>query len=584
MTFPFRAVLAAARLGLIVALSLTVWPVGAVQAALAMVTDVTLTEQAAEMQVAVAATGPVSAEFVELNADWIVLDLRGAQLDIPGGIRPMRRGIVEGVLVSQHSPGVVRVIVRLSRPAPYHLTASSDASTVVLGIRADPRQTPASPVQAQSTPASPLSAGRIDLKVRDMDIVDVLSALARLAHVNIVTDAAVQGKITVQLTGVTVAEALQLILEPNGLGFMMVGNNIIVGKKDQVTRRLLRRYQLDNITARDFVLTIFPVTGIRREQVTVDDANNAIFVNGTPDEQAVVADLIAQVDVPSELPTTRVIRLSFIEAASFLDLLGARLPDVVTKTARVDKSSNTLVLTATAAQMRVVDALLSQVDNAPPQVLIEASVAEVPSEVVKNLGVAWQTATTFSVKFNGTNPTTGQLSLSVTAPSITAILNTLIQQNRARLLANPRLAVRDGETAHMTIGDKIPFQLVNAVGVPSIVILDAGVVLDITPRVNRDGLVTVQMHPEVSAITTPASAGVPPTISTRQADTSLTVKDGVSIVLAGLIQRIETHTTVKVPLLGDVPILGWLFKNESTDIKDTEIVFIITPHILPKAE
>jgi type II secretory pathway component GspD/PulD (secretin) len=336
------------------------------------------------------------------------------------------------------------------------------------------------------------------------------------------------------------------------------------------------------MTARDFVLEIFPVTGIKREQVTVDDANNAIFVNGTPDEQAAVADLISQIDVPSELVTTRTVRLSYIDAVSFLDLLVAQMPAAVTKTAKVDKSENAVVLTATAAQMRTVDTLLAQVDIPLPQVLIESSIAEVPSTVVKNLGVAWQTATTFTVSPTGTNPATGNLSISVTAPAITAILNTLIQENKARLLANPRLAVRDGDTARMTIGDKIPFQILNAIGVPSIVILDVGVKLEITPRVNRDGFITLHMHPEVSAITTPASAGVPPTIATREADSFLTVKDGVPIVLAGLIQKTETRTTVKVPLLGDIPVLGWLFKSESLNVVDTEVVFIITPHILPK--
>jgi len=118
--------------------------------------------------------------------------------------------------------------------------------------------------------------------------------------------------------------------------------------------------------------------------------------------------------------------------------------------------------------------------------------------------------------------------------------------------------------------------------VPSVVIINAGVILNITPRVNRDGNLTVNMHPEVSAIATPPSNGVPPTITTREATTSLTVKDGTSIILAGLIQKNDTQTTVKVPLLGDIPIIGWLFRETNTDHEDNEVIFIITPHILPK--
>ena len=86
----------------------------------------------------------------------------------------------------------------------------------------------------------------------------------------------------------------------------------------------------------------------------------------------------------------------------------------------------------------------------------------------------------------------------------------------------------------------------------------------------------------MSAIKTPPSVGVPPTISTREANSSLTVKDGTPIILAGLIQKNEIKSTVKVPLLGDIPVLGWLFKSVSTDKTDNEIVFVITPHILQK--
>ncbi len=579
MTSLSRRSLPAASLGLVGILLLAAWPASSAQTTPTMVTDVTLVEAPTELQVAVKASGPMSSRLVDLNPNWIVMEVQDAQLAATWVTRPLRWGIIQGVRVSQHSPGVVRVIVELSQPAKYHLSPSPDGRTILIGIPGGSGKGLPSAVQAQVevTPALPASSQLVDLRVRDMEIVDVLSALAKTAHMNIVTDAAVRGRITVQLTGVTFEQALQLILEPNGLGFTMVGNNIIVG-----TRPILRRYQLANIAAKDFVANILPVTGVKREQVSIDDANNAIFVNAPAADQTRVRDLISQVDIPSELTITRVVKLNYIDATSFLDLLGARLPDTVTKTAKVDKASNSVVLTATAAQMQTVDSLLGQVDNAVPQVLIEATVAEVPTEVIKTLGFAWQIATTFSVTSTGTNPTTGQLSIAVTAPAITTILNTLIQENKARLLANPRLAVRNGETARMTVGDKIPFQIINPQGVPSIVILDAGVKLEVTPRVNNDGYITVKMHPEVSAILTAPSPGVPPTISTREADTSLTVKDGTPIILAGLIQKNETRTTVKVPLLGDIPILGWLFKSESTDVRDNEVVFIITPHILQK--
>jgi len=577
----------AVRLWLVAILALAGWPASPVQAAATVITGVTLVAAPSELQVTVAASGPVRYHAVDLNPRWIVVDVEGAQLGMSGAPEPIRRGPIEDVRVSQHTPGVVRVIVALSRPTTYRLSASPEGSAVVIGIPAAAGPTAAGPSPApsglaQGIPGAPGPSRSITLKVRDMEIIDVLAALAKLAHANIVTDATVRGRITVQLTGVTLEEALRFILEPNDLGSVTVGSTIIVGRKDRVVQPVIRRYPLVNIAGKDLVTTILPVAGLKREQVSVDEANNAIFVNATEPDHAKVAALIAQVDLPSELTTTRVITPNYIDAGVFLDLLGARLPDAVVKTAKVNKTANILVLTATAAQMRIVDALLSEVDTAAPQVMIEASVAEVPSEVVTNLGVAWQTATTFTINSTGPQSPTGQLAVSVSAPAITTVLNTLFQENKARLLANPRLAVRDGETARLTVGDKIPFQIINAQGVPSIVILDAGVKLEITPHVNKDGYITMRMHPEVSQIATAPSPGVPPTISPREADSSLTVKDGTSVILAGLIQKNETRTTVKIPLLGDIPILGWLFKTESTDTRNNEVVFVITPHILAK--
>jgi len=568
----------ASSLGVAVLLTLAVWPVSPVHAAATQVTDVTLVQAPEGLQVAVAASGPMNPQLVALNPNWIVMDVPDAQLATSYVSHPLGGGIIQRVRVTQHLPNVVRVIVELSRPVPHYLRTSPDGNAVVIGIPANAGEAKAVLAQTQITPV-PASPGLMDLKVRDMEIVDVLSALAKLARVNLVTDAAVRGRITVQLTGVTFEQALTLILEPNGLGYTMLGNNLIVG-----VRPILRRYQLTNIAAKDFVANIMPVTGIRKEQTVVDDANNALFVNAPAADQARLKDLIPLVDVPSEASTTQVIKLNYIDAAAFLDIVGPRLPDTVAKAAKIDKASNSLILTATEAQVKAVADLVSQIDNAVPQVLVEASVAEVPTSVTKDLGFAWQSATTFTVSSTGTDSTTGQLSIAATAPAITTILNTLITENKARLLANPRIAVQDGQTADMTIGDKIPFQVVNPQGVASLVILDAGVKLQITPRVNRDGYVTMKIHPEVSEIATPGSAGVPPTISTREADSSLTVKDGTPIVLAGLIQKNETKTTVKVPLLGDIPILGWLFKEESTNVTDTEVVFVITPHILAKIQ
>ena len=598
MIVPLRGSLRSIALGVMLLFVFATWPVAQAQAAPVKVTGITLKELATQVQMAIVATGPVRYQVRDLNPNWIVVDIPGTSLGMPAGELPIAHGVVKKVRVGEYATDTVRVVVELSQPVRFHVTTSPGNMAVLVVIptqagqpipeRAEAAQLPLPPAMpskpAPSTPTpvtAPSSSKTINLELRNADIADVLSALAKLANVNIVTDADVTGKITVRLIGVTFDEAMHLILDPNGLGYALVGNNIVVAKKEKLARPVLRQYEVSNMLASQFADSYLPITGINKAQVVVDDNTNSLFIVGTAEDQAKVSDLLARVDLPAERAVTRVIHLSYLDPASFVDLMGARLPASVTGKAKIDKVSNSVVLTASAAQMQIIDGLLGQVDTAIPQVLIESMVVEVPTEETKNLGVAWQTSTPFTITSTGGQyPCCPQA--TITSPAVLATLNTLIQQNKSKLLANPRLAVRDGETAKMNIGDKIPFQVINAQGVPSVVIIEAGVQLEITPRINSDGYVTVKMHPEVSSIKTAPAPNVPPTIATREADTSLTVKDGTPIVLAGLIQKNEVQNTVKVPLLGDIPLIGWLFKSVSTDKTDNEVIFVITPHILPK--
>jgi len=622
MTIPLRGAVRSVSIGLMLVLTLALWPAVQAQAASLKVTGVTLKEAPSELQVSIVATGPVRYQTRDVQPSWIVVDVQGARLGMPAGELPLVKGLIKKLRVGQYTDDVVRVVVELSQPTRFHLTPASDNSAILLGITRDAAAQPvagkapgARPALAMPTlpparaemaqlplpPATPAPAapkpaqapgpsaagtissqGLINLELRNAQIVDVIAALAKLANVNVVTDSSVKGTITVRLINVTFEDALRLVLEPNGLAYATVGPNIIVATKDKLARPVLRQYQVANMQASGFAAQYLPLVGLKKEQVVVDDGTNSLLVVGSVEDQAKIADLLARVDSPAERSVTRVIKMNYVDATVFVDLMAARLPDT-SKTTKIDKASNSIVLTASAGQMQIIDAMLQQIDTALPQVMVEAMVVEVPTQFTKNLGVAWQTSTPFTFTSTGGafvvpfGPVVG-----ITAPAVLATLNTLIQENKSKLLANPRLAVRDGETARMNIGDKIPFQVINAQGVPSVVIIEAGVKLEITPRINADSFVTVKMHPEVSAIRTAPAPNVPPTISTREADSSLTVKDGTPIVLAGLIQKNDIQTTVKVPLLGDIPIIGWLFKSVSTDRTENEVIFVITPHILQK--
>jgi len=443
------------------------------------VTEIALREVAGQVQLAVAATGPVGYLLRDVQPNWIVVDVLGAELGVPSGELPHDSlGLVKKVRVGQFAPGQARVVVELIQPLRFSLTTSADNAKIVVAI---PTEVGGRPIPARSqlvqqasvathapqvaaVQAPPLSAPKlITLELRNAAITDVLEALAKMVGANIVTDTEVKGAITVRLLNVTLKEALQLILEPNSLGYVTVGNNILVAKREKLAHPVLREYTLTNISPSAFAANDLPITGIKKEQVVANDGSGTLLVMATADDQARVQDLLARVDLLTERVETRVLKLNYMDSSTFVDLLGTKLPADVLKNVKVDKASNSVIVTANVAQLQFVDGLQQQVDTPLAQVLIEAMVVEVPTEVTKNLGVAWQTTTTFTITSQGPTPT-GQAQISITAPPITAVLNTLIQENKSRLLANPRLAVRDGETTAMNIGDKIPFQVVNAVG------------------------------------------------------------------------------------------------------------------------
>jgi type II secretory pathway component GspD/PulD (secretin) len=156
-----------------------------------------------------------------------------------------------------------------------------------------------------------------------------------------------------------------------------------------------------------------------------------------------------------------------------------------------------------------------------------------------------------------------------------------VSEGRARLLANPRVSTRDGQPAIIDVTDRVPFVAgISPQGVPIIQFVTAGVTLNITPKINPDGMISTRILATVGAV---RGSGQNVTVSERKALTSLTVREGTPIVLAGLIRNEERTQTVKVPLLGDIPILGWLFRREERTRSNSEVVFVLTPRVLPRA-
>ncbi|WP_324332203.1 type II secretion system protein GspD [Methylomusa anaerophila] len=253
---------------------------------------------------------------------------------------------------------------------------------------------------------------------------------------------------------------------------------------------------------------------------------------------------------------------------------------------RAEIVNNMLVVAGSDADCSTVKAMLAKLDVPPRQVIFEAEVVEISRDNRRNVGIDWGSLTglpeaatmdgsAFPVRLGtrygieyGTN--------------IAGVLHRLVENKKGQLLASPRVAALDGQMAQILIGDKLAVestQINSGTQSTTVTYVEVGIKLEITPTIHEDGTITTHIKPEVSNKTDTTTKGNP-NIRTRQAETTLRVKNGETIVLGGLIQRQKTFDTLKVPLLGDLPLVGSLFRSTDRENTESELIILITPKLV----
>ena len=260
-----------------------------------------------------------------------------------------------------------------------------------------------------------------------------------------------------------------------------------------------------------------------------------------------------------------------------------------------------LVLGGTADEIDQAERLLSQVDVPPRQVMVEVKVIDSSPEKIENIGVqySWNPfgfleaprGTQFSTSGTGsgntiTNATTVKPiplgPLSRVPWTFQAVINLMLQNNEAKLLADPKVQVIEDQDASIFIGQTIRTAVSQAsISGTTVQVLEfpVGIILLVHPRINADGNLTLRVHPVVSGVSSLGPDGVPNT-SSREAETTVMIKDGETMVIGGLIQDEMTKTVSEIPILSKIPLIGQLFRNRSTDHRHSDVLVFITPHII----
>ena len=263
-----------------------------------------------------------------------------------------------------------------------------------------------------------------------------------------------------------------------------------------------------------------------------------------------------------------------------------------------DDGNNALVISATPSEIRRIRRILAQIDTMPAQVLIEATIAEVTLNDNLKFGLRWffeKGGNEFSLTDSVVNaltpaiPALSGFSYFLNTANAKVLLNALAGITNVNVISSPSLMTLNNKRAVLQIGDEVPIatqsvtsvQIAGAPIVNSISFRNTGVILSITPRISDNGQVLLEIEQEVSDVKATSSSKIDsPTIQQRRIKTTVSVADGGSIVLAGMMQDRATRSREQIPLLGDVPVVGNLFKNKDDTIARTELLITITPQIV----
>ena len=360
--------------------------------------------------------------------------------------------------------------------------------------------------------------------------------------------------------------------------------------------------------------------------VTVDVRTNSLLVGGTKQYVELASKVIEDLDSsPAQERRTEVYRLRNVQAndvqtalTTFLTnekqkitqslgntgigsaqrMLEQEVAVVAVPSEGLPANSNTLLISASPRYFESVMQIIKELDKPPPQVLIQVLLAEVTLDDELDLGMdaMWthkfgdntgKIGTNFQTqaeiqKFNG-------FSVSITGGDINFFLRALATQGKVEVLSRPMVMGADNKKAMINVGEEVAFITDSRITdtnttYNTVQYKPVGVTLNVTPRINPDGLVKMDINPKISSLSQSSvtiSPGVSaPIINSREALTTVTVQDGHTIVLGGLIQTTMEDHEDKVPVLGDIPLMGLLFKKTVKIKQRKELLIILTPHVV----
>lgn len=412
-----------------------------------------------------------------------------------------------------------------------------------------------------------ISVSANELEAVDVDIRNLLTSIALANNLNIVISDEVQGNVSVKLSNINAQDMIKIIVANNNYTYQFKDNVIYISKGDKDIN--LYTVQINYLELDKIAQTInLMLTGNLTDKI--DDKDKKTAINNK---------------------------------------------------VMIDESENTISFYGTLKQYEQIKNFLQEQDKPQKQVSLEAKVTAIQKDAAKDLGVSWEWSklpqspeheiTYDTVKHTVINEDGSKEEITDYLPvdEVTrkwnddenipgvirfgkgvdgypyefyyaAKIDALISDGKANILARPNITTIQGKEAVINIGSEVPVPTVsttNSTTTTSIKYREAGIILKCTPRVNEDGIITVKVHTEVSSPMYVEDMKAY-RFQKRSADTIVRLKDGQTMVIGGLIGSDEAKQMSKIPFLGDIPILGNLFKHIQKSKSDTEVMIFLTAH------
>ena len=398
----------------------------------------------------------------------------------------------------------------------------------------------AAPVESPAVPTAAMTRP-ISLDVQDADISTVLRSLASFSGTNIVSSPRVEGKVTVKLEEVPWEEALQVILRAHSFDYV-VENGV---------------YRIDSAEE------------LRQEKLAVERSRKQV-----EELEALVLGMVP---------------LHYANAEEVKDALEQMLTD--RGNIDLDVRTNSLLINDVQARVDLMSEMAMRLDSKTPQVEINARLVDMDVRATRELGINWSItnfkspgknlAGSMSID-NAVNNPSGDLRVATVQDwgDMMMRIQALEDDNKAHLISNPIITTTDNREAKILVGQKIPLIVSDEAGNAITQLTTIGIMLQVTPHINAEDRITLDIHNEVSDLSSQATVQGGVIINTSESDTRVLVENGETAIIGGLIRKVESKLESGIPVLKDVPLLGSLFRHSSKTKDSRELVVFVTPRII----